>query len=133
MSKPRSQRVFVPSVAIFQYDPMAVFVVSDRRSLGTGYWIPLRQVQGLYGALTYGVQSDFVLEAAISPLEATMEAISVKCPVCRAGRGRPCRDHSSRAAMSDFHPARASRVEEVGSSHDDPDSFGKIVELAFPR
>ena len=29
--------------------------------------------------------------------------------------------------MSDFHPARASRVEEVGSSHDDPDSFGKWV------
>ena len=56
-----------------------------------------------------------------------MEAISVKCPVCRVGCGRPCRDHSSRTAMSDFHPARASRVEEVGSSHDDPDSFGKWV------
>ena len=28
---------------------MAVFVVSDRRSVGTGYWIPLREVQGLYG------------------------------------------------------------------------------------
>ena len=28
---------------------------------GHGYWIPLREVQGLYGAPTYGFQSDFVV------------------------------------------------------------------------
>ena len=59
--KSPSQLVFVSSMAISQEDRMAVFGASDRRSVGTGYWIPLREVQGLYGALTYGVQSDFVV------------------------------------------------------------------------
>ena len=61
--KTLSQLVFAPSMAISQDDPMAVFGTSGRRSVGTGYWIPLREVQGLYGALTYGVQSDFVVTA----------------------------------------------------------------------
>ena len=61
MLKTLSQLVFVSSTAISQADRMAVFGASGRRSVGTGYWIPLREVQGLYGALTYGVQSDFVV------------------------------------------------------------------------
>ena len=61
MLKSLSRLVFVSSMAISQNDPMAVFGASGRRSVGTGYWIPLREVQGLYGALTYGVQSDFVV------------------------------------------------------------------------
>ena len=61
MLKSLSRLVFVSSMAISQDDPMAVFGASGRRSVGTGYWIPLREVQGLYGALTYGVQSDFVV------------------------------------------------------------------------
>ena len=57
-----------------------------------------------------------------------MEAIGVKCPVCRAGRGRPCRDHSTRnLVMNDFHPARESLADGKEYARDNSDSFGKWI------
>ena len=43
-------------MAISQDERMAGFGASDRRSVGMGYWIPLREVQGLY-SLTIPIAS----------------------------------------------------------------------------
>ena len=55
----------------------------------------------------------------------------IKCPTCRASQGRPCRDHSTRSTMSDFHPDRVALAEvpnpPVRLRANNQDAFGKWV------